>query len=104
MIDVIKNQDKIYVNNLNKLSGMDSLWAIAIKCSNEQVKDRCKEFLVDIYLRIKNNSNAQKKQINELFPQKCLKYFKESIDRPDHQLNCLRLIKTFISRFDGDHI
>ena len=83
---------------------MDSLWSIAIQCSNEQVKVKCKEFLVDIYLRIKVRSNAQKKQINELFPQKCLKYFKECNDRPDYQLNCLRLIKTFISRFDGDHI
>jgi hypothetical protein len=29
---------------------------------------------------------------------------KNLIERPDHQLNCLKLIKTFISRFDGDHI
>jgi hypothetical protein len=92
------------VNNLNKLQGLDSLWAIAIQCENQQVKDICKEFLVDLYLKIKTRSNAQRKQINEFFPQKCLTFLKNAHDRPDHQLNCLRLIKTFIARFDGDHI
>lgn len=47
---------------------METLWSIAIKCENQQVKDICKDFLVDLYLKIRTKSNAQKKQINELFP------------------------------------
>lgn len=100
----VQKEERVLVNNLNALQGLESLWAIAIKCESQSVKDLCRDFLVDLYLKIKAKSTAQKKQINELFPQKCLQYFKGSHGRPDHQLNCLRLITTFISRFDGDHI
>ena len=59
---------------------------------------------MDLYLKTKTKSAVQKKQINELFPQKCINHFKKAADRPDYQLNCLKLIRTFINRFDGDHI
>ena len=68
------------------------------------MKEICRDFLVDLYLKLVTKSAAQKKQVNELFPQKCFAHFKGSADRPDHQLNCLKLIKTFIARFDGEHI
>ena|SRR3569833_1047624 len=42
--------------------------------------------------------------MTELFTEKCLQFFKNSQHNSEYQLNCLRLIKTFINRFDGDHI
>ena len=60
--------------------------------------------MVDLYLRAKTKNNAPRNKITELFTSKCLLFFKDSHDSGDHQLNCLKLIKTFISRFDGDHI
>lgn len=97
-------EDRVVVINLNSLQGLDTLWLIAIMCENAAVKDLCKNFLVDLYLRIKTKSGAQKKQINDLFPQRCFSYFKRAGDRPEQQLNCLKLIRTFINRFDGEHI
>jgi hypothetical protein len=101
----LEGQDeRLAVVNLNGLQGLDGLWSIAIMCENARVRDQCRDFLVDLYLKIKAKSPQQKKQVNELFPQRCFAHFKNANGRPDHQLNCLALIKCFITRFDGDHI
>jgi len=55
-------------------------------------------------LNIKSKTANQKKSINEIFPDRCFKYIKQTTERQDYQLNCLKLIKCYISRFDGDHI
>ena len=34
----------------------------------------------------------------------CFQYIKKMTERPDVQLNGLRLIRNFINRFDGEHI
>jgi hypothetical protein len=65
--------------------------------------DLCKNFLVDLYLKTKTKSPAQRRQINELFPQRCIQYYSRA-EKPEQQLNCFKLIRTFIHRFDGDHI
>lgn len=62
-------EGRVVVINLNSLQGLDTLWFIAIMCDNAQVKELCKNFLVDLYLKIKTTkSGAQKKHINDLFP------------------------------------
>jgi hypothetical protein len=68
------------------------------------VREYCRDFLVDLHLNIKYKTANQKKSINEIFPDRCFKYIKQTTERQDYQLNCLKLIKCYISRFDGDHI
>ena len=70
----------------------------------QQVREISKDFVVDLYLNIKSKTPNQKRQTNDLFPSKCLSIIKSHYQRPDYQLNCLKLIKSYISRFDGDHI
>lgn len=57
-----------------------------------------------MHLNIKYKTANQKKSINEIFPSKCFQYIKQTGERADYQLNCLKLIKCYISRFDGEHI
>mmetsp|Transcript_8862 Transcript_8862/g.8233 ORF Transcript_8862/g.8233 Transcript_8862/m.8233 type:complete len:493 (+) Transcript_8862:1431-2909(+) len=100
----IQRDEKVSVNNLNMLKGIESLWQISIKCQNQKVKDDCKDFLTDLYLKSKTKSNTQKRQITELFTERCFNYFKLHQNKTDYQLNCLRLVRTFMNRFDGEHI
>ena len=97
-------KDRVYINNLNQLQGLDTLWAISIQSEVQRVREYCREFLVDLHLNIKYKTANQKKSINEIFPDRCFKYIKQTAERHDYQLNCLKLIKCYISRFDGDHI
>ena len=80
----IQKDNRIVVTNLNSLQGIETLWSFAILCSSNQVKEVSRDFLVDLYLKIKTKSSAQKKQSNEFFPQKCFAYFKQSNDKPDN--------------------
>lgn len=97
-------KDRVYINNLNQLQGLDTLWGIAIQSEVKKVREICREFLVDMHLNIKYKTANQKKSINEIFPSKCFQYIKQTGERADYQLNCLKLIKCYISRFDGEHI
>lgn len=40
---------------------METLWVIAIQCENKMVKDSCKDFLVDLFLRAKTKNNAHRR-------------------------------------------
>lgn len=80
----IQKDNRIVVTNLNSLQGIETLWSFAILCSSNQVKEVSRDFLVDLYLKIKTKSSAQKKQSNEFFPQKCFAHFKQSNDKPDN--------------------
>lgn len=51
-------EDRVVVINLNSLQGLDTLWLIAIMCDNAQVKELCKNFLVDLYLKIKTTKSG----------------------------------------------
>ena len=97
-------KDRVYINNLNQLQGLDTLSGIAIQSEVKRVREICREFLVDMHLNIKYKTANQKKSINEIFPSKCFQYIKQTGERADYQLNCLKLIKCYISRFDGEHI
>lgn len=101
-------EERVNVVNLQNLHGLDQLWQISIKNGGERggskVRDQCRDFLVDLYLRIKTKSQQQKKSCTDIFINRFFAQFENTSERPDHQLNCLSLIKTFIIRFDGDHI
>lgn len=45
-------EERVTVLNLNNLQGLDSLWSIAIMSENSRVKEQCRDFLVDLYLKI----------------------------------------------------
>ena len=97
-------EDRVSVININNLKGLNTLWGIAVYSEVSNVKEQSRDFLVDIYLNVKTKSSQQRKQINENFQQICFDYIKKLTDKPELQLNGLRLIRNFISRFDGDHI
>lgn len=46
-------KDRVYINNLNQLQGLDTLWGIAIQSEVKRVREICREFLVDLHLNIK---------------------------------------------------
>ena len=99
-----QREDRVAVNNLNSLQGIETLWGISIFSELPQVKEQSRDFLVDLYLNVKTKSSQQKKQVNEQFQQMCFQYIKKLTEKPELQLNGLRLIRNFINRFDGEHI
>ena len=56
-----QREDRVAVNNLNSLQGIDTLWGISIFSELPQVKEQSRDFLVDLYLNVKTKSSQQKK-------------------------------------------
>ena len=90
------------------------MWEISIKCQSEEVSASCRNSLCDIYLQAREKEKKYKEKILQHFAQKCKKCLFDIQDKlvkgqdvdenSINVLNCLRLIKTFIQRYDLDHL
>ena len=102
------------VSNFSQVQGLNTMWKIAIHCQNEDVKELCRSLLCDTFLLTKSKSQSQRLKVHDQFIKTCRQHlanaqaqWKESPNAKEHNVtifNCLRLIKTFILRFDKEHI
>lgn len=102
------------VQNVSQVQGLLTLWKISVNCKNEEVRGLCRKLLCDIYLQVSSKSTKEKIKIQEQFIKVCHQNLeqaqdlrKKGIEVSENDgviLNCLRLLKTFITRFDREHI
>ena len=103
------------VNNFSQLQGINTMWKIAIHCQEESVKEKCRNILCDLYLLTQTKNTRQKLSIQEAFVKQCRKSLQEAQDMQSKQqnggseynmiiLNCLRLMRVYIQRFDKEHL
>jgi hypothetical protein len=109
------------VANHAALQGMNTMWRISIQCQNEEVKELCRCSLCDLYLLTKPKSQSQRQKAHDHFVKACRTQLvaaqeqrkcsqeqrkKPRVSEDSNQtiFNCLRLLKTFIQRYDKEHL
>lgn len=91
------------------MQGLNTLWKIAIYCRNERVRDLSRDSLCDVFLLFKCKAQKDRIKVQDQFLKLCIKYLDAALEEktPESQdviINCLKLFKTYLFRFDKGHI
>lgn len=111
-----------YVNNMKKnlkrevneqvfrtvsmnLEGLDLVWDFSIFSEDEDIRKACSEFLADLYLYSEKERCSKRGENNTTFIEEWLqKVMTIEETNVDAISNILRLLFTFVKRYDGDHM
>ena len=106
----------LLVKKFDGIKGLKTLWKIATRSNLETVREKSRDTLCDIYLQALQANLSQRIKLNEQFIRQCHQNLVEVLENFSHGqqtvpkeqnqvvMNCLKLMRTFIRRFDKEHL
>jgi len=88
-----------------QLDGLEMVWDFSIFSKDEFIRDKCNDFLADLYLYNEKEDYSKRGKNNITFFDEWLEKIR-TIDQKDEQsiANVLRLLFNFVNRYDGHHM
>ena len=102
LIKKVKGEYAFRTNDIDRLQGLDLVWQYAINNQVLEVRQRSRNFLIDLHLNSDQEKYTERGKINKEFLNRWLVFFNQQANITEDQIhNFLLVLFNYVYKFDG---